>query len=88
MFNRGTDPVYNQYGVLRIDLQSKYEQQAVIEEILEIANENFYNCFGVDAIVTKAIPQAKERIFALKNKEYSFVGNKVVEYDDYYCRTV
>jgi ribosomal-protein-alanine N-acetyltransferase len=88
MFNRGVDSVYNQYGVLRIDLQSKYEEHSIIEEILEIANENFYKYFNVDTIATKAISQAETRISVLKNNGYNFVGNSLVEYDDYYCREV
>lgn len=86
MFHRIANDEFNHYGVLRIDLQSKYEIQPVINEILEIANENFYEVFNVKAILTKAIQQAEERIAALLNNGYQPLSRKLMIYDDYYVR--
>ncbi len=87
MFNRGSEDEFNCYGVLRIDLQSKYEKQKYIDDILEIANENFFELFNVNYIITKAITDASERILSLKNKDYVPLNKKIMGYDDYFIRT-
>jgi hypothetical protein len=74
--------------VLRIDLQSKYETQPIIDAILAIANEFFYEAFDVNAILTKAIPLAGERIDALSKIGYKPINKKFMVYDDYYCREI
>ncbi len=87
MFNREAADEFNHFGVLRIDLQSKYEKQQYIDEILQIVNENFYKAFEVDSILTKAIPHSADRIASLKNKGYFPLNKKFVIYDDYFVRT-
>ena len=52
-------------GILRIDIASNYEHTPYLDELLNICSENFYDLFGVSNIVTKAIPQANNRINAL-----------------------
>ena len=84
MFHRGTDDEFNNYGVLRIDLQSKYETQSIIDEILGIASKNFYAAFDVDSILTKAVPEASERIASLIQKGYQPINRKFMVYDDYF----
>jgi ribosomal-protein-alanine N-acetyltransferase len=84
MFHRIADDGFNHYGILRIDLQSNYETQPVINDILEIVNENFYKAFDVKAILTKAIPSATERITSLVLKGYQAINEKLVIYDDYF----
>lgn len=86
MFRREADDAYNLYGLLRIDLQGKYETREVIEPILEIANHNFYTCFGVKHILTKAVPAARERILALEKTGYRPLGEKIMGYGSYFCR--
>ena len=86
MFHRNADDKYDHYGVLRIDLQSRYETREIISEILEIASENFYEIFDVRAIITKAVPEAVERIIALMNCGYKPTNEKLLIYDDYYVR--
>lgn len=86
MFHRTSEDEFNHYGVLRIDLQSEYETSVVIDEILEIANENFYRDFEVEAILTKAIPEATERISSLLQKGYKSLNKKLGIYDDYFNR--
>ena len=53
-------------GILRLDLCSAYETQDYILELLDLSIENFYEAFGVQQILTKAIPDATERISALR----------------------
>jgi hypothetical protein len=84
MFHRIADDEFNHYGVLRIDLLSNCETQPIINEILEIANENFYKAFNVKAILTKAIPDATERIATLERMGYKPLNRKLITYDDYF----
>ncbi|MVX67359.1 GNAT family N-acetyltransferase [Clostridium chromiireducens] len=84
MFHRIADDEFNHYGILRIDLQSDYERQQIIGEILEIVNEYFYKAFDVKAILIKAIPENIERIAALSKMGYESVNRKVMTYDDYF----
>ncbi|MCY6369476.1 GNAT family N-acetyltransferase [Clostridium ganghwense] len=88
MFQRISEDDFNHYGVLRIDLKSKYENQKVIDAILEITNESFYYLFDVKSILTKAFPTAKERVISLKKKGYIPLGKKFMIYDDYFVRTI
>jgi [ribosomal protein S5]-alanine N-acetyltransferase len=72
-------------GVLRLDLISRLEKEGIVTEILSLIEKEFYDCFGVDAMITKAIPSAKQRINALLNSGYSKIeGNALVSFDDYY----
>jgi [ribosomal protein S5]-alanine N-acetyltransferase len=86
MFHRNADDEFNHYGVLRIDLKSKYEARSVINEILDIAEERFFELFDVHAILTKAIPLASERIEALLQKGYQPLNKKLLVYDDYFVK--
>lgn len=86
MFHRLAEDEFNHYGILRIDLQSNFESKAIINEILEIANENFFKAFDVKGILSKAIPEATERIASLVQNGYIPVNRKVMTYDDYYVR--
>jgi len=74
-------------GVLRIDLASKYEKEGMIREILNMIHDNFYEVFEVENIVTKAIPEAKQRIMALQRNGYQELKeNSIVSYDFYHIR--
>lgn len=86
MFHRNADDEFNHYGVLRIDLQSKYETQAVIDDILKVVNENFYEAFDVKAVLTKAIPEASERIASLIRNDYQLINRKFMTYDNYFVK--
>lgn len=86
MFKREVEDEFKHYGLLRIDLQSKYEKQKYIDDILEIVNKNFFELFNVEEILTKAIPNATERIESLKKKSYVPLNRKMMMYDDYFIR--
>lgn len=85
MFHRIADDDFNHYGILRIDLQSKYETKSVLDDILEISYENFYNAFNVDAILIKAVPDAVERIVSLIYNGFRPINRKFMTYDNYFC---
>jgi ribosomal-protein-alanine N-acetyltransferase len=59
---------------------------AASREILDIADENFYEIFDVNAILTKAIPIASERIGSLLKKGYQPLNKKLMVYDDYFVK--
>lgn len=86
MFHRIADDEFNHYGVLRMDLLSKYEKQKYIDDILEIVSDNFYHCFEVEYILTKAIPAASERINALRNNSFVPLNKKLMIYDNYFVQ--
>lgn len=88
MFNREAEDDCNGIGVLRIDLGSNYEKKEYINEILNIVNNNFYEDFDVNCIITKAIPIATERIDSLKEKGYIPLNKKFISYDDYFVRDI
>ena len=82
--NNSTD---QKTGVLRIDLASAYEQEDLIEQILELASSHFFEDFKVEHIITKAIPEAAQRITALKNNEFTELEvQEIVPYSDYYLK--
>jgi len=84
MFHREAKDEFNHYGVLRLDLQSKYENEKYIDDILEIVNQNFFQLFDVEFILTKAIPEAENRVQCLKNNGYSPLNKKMIVFDDYF----
>ncbi|MGZ9584274.1 hypothetical protein [Paenibacillus marinisediminis] len=86
MFHRSAEDEFNHYGVLRIDLKSKHEVPSIINEVLDIADENFYEVFDVNAILTKAIPIASERIGSLLQKGYQPLNKKLMVYGDYFVK--
>ncbi|SHJ44257.1 Acetyltransferase (GNAT) domain-containing protein [Clostridium cavendishii DSM 21758] len=87
MFHREVEDEFNHYGILRIDLQSKYEKYEIISEILNIVTEEFYEAFEITNILTKAIKKADQRILALENANYIPLNKKFMIYDDYFVRS-
>lgn len=86
MFHRIANDKFNHCGVLRIDLQRQWEKEDMIEAILDVVNQYFFEAFEVGAILTKAIPLAVERIRALNKMGYRPLNEKLMIYDDYYWR--
>ena len=75
-------------GVLRIDLASRYEKVQVISELLNTIEDNFYYDFEVKNIITKAVPEAKQRVAALKNSGYrELESNIIVPFDCYFLKS-
>jgi hypothetical protein len=82
MFNRGTAPYYGVYGVLRLDIMSKYEDEDILNAVFQLAEEHFYREFGVEWIVTKAIDIAEKRKKVLAKLGYIPMNDFVLK--DYY----
>lgn len=53
-------------GILRLDLCSAYERRDYITELVALSTEKFHDAFGVKRVLMKAIPDAAERISALR----------------------
>jgi len=88
MFHRLAEDEFNHYGVLRIDLQSRCETREIIGDILNIARNDFYTAFNVKAMLTKAIPEASQRISALTENGFIPLGRKLMTYDHYFLGKV
>lgn len=89
LFHRKAHDFFTNCGLLRLDLRSDYEIQAEIENILSLIIPYTYDLFQCDKIATKAIPDARERINALENLNFSpsnekLIGHDGTEYDFYY----
>lgn len=66
LFHRDdTSPVYDNCGLLRLDLLSDYEKESIIKEILSVIMPAVYELFG-DKVVTKVKSFATERLAAVK----------------------
>lgn len=75
-------------GVLRLDLVSCYENLHDISEILDMIDRNFPYTFGIDSIITKAIPKADIRVKALTINGYNILYDKnITTYSDYYIKS-
>lgn len=76
-------------GIMRLDLRADHERQGRIGELLQLAEDRFYEVFAVQRIITKAIPEATERIAALES--HGFFGLNGLfrgRYAHYYTRPV
>lgn len=85
MFNRGTAPFYGVHGVLRVDVMSRFENEEVLNAVLELAEDHFYREFGVEWMVTKAVDLADKRRSVLAERGY--VSWPDFAFKDYYGRT-
>lgn len=89
LFHRDdTSPIYDNCGLLRLDLRSDYEKESVIKELLTLLIKPVYDLFG-DKIVTKVKSFATERLNAVKNlgfilPEQALKGQNGEEFNDYF----
>lgn len=90
LFNRVSEDSFNDCGILRLDVGSRYECEKVLCEILSIIIEPAYELFECKLIATKAPIYAVERIAALRKIGFEKSDEKVVGHDgtvygDYWC---
>lgn len=93
LFNRKAKDYFNNCALLRLDLRSDYEKQAIIEDIFGIIISKTKEMFACKMIATKAIPIAKGRIRALEHTGFrlskeSLIGHDGTKYNSYYVREV
>ncbi len=89
LFHRDSDDAFTDCGLLRLDLCSVYEKSTEIVQILQLIIEPAFSLFDCDKIATKAIPEAEERISALKSfgfehSDEQLIGHDGTEYGDYF----
>ncbi|WP_150272895.1 GNAT family N-acetyltransferase [Paenibacillus tepidiphilus] len=76
-----------QTGILRMDIISSLEIQAIFSEILGMATDHLYIDFGIEHIITKAPKDDIPRIQALEDNHFSRIEDKrVIPFDDYYLK--
>ncbi len=59
------------WGVLRVDLAASYETDMFLDELFSLASRRFFTLFGVDKMLTKAIPEAVARIAPLRKNGFT-----------------
>lgn len=89
LFNRSSEDFYNNMGLLRLDLRSDYENEALITEILSLFLPSAFALFSCDTIATKIPPCAFIRREALCAMGFRYSpeplrGHHGTEYKDYY----
>ena len=89
LFHREADEHFYECGLLRLDLRSDCETEADIVIIISLIKEAAYDLFYCNIIATKAVPQAKERLKALRKLGFvtanrTIVGHDGTKYGDYY----
>lgn len=67
---RGLDGEEQSTGLFRLDLASGYETTGHLYELISIVEERFRDYFEFSGILTKAVPQADQRIHALLKAGY------------------
>ncbi len=88
LFHRDSTDRFDNCGLLRLDLRSDYENEAVIESILSLISEPTFDLFYCDKIATKAWKYADKRRAALKNLGFVETDDKLIgadgaSYSDY-----
>ncbi|KUP25952.1 GNAT family N-acetyltransferase [Paenibacillus sp. DMB5] len=74
-------------GILRLDLASEYEQADVLSEMLELVEQRFPEHFTFDGLLTKAVPQAVQRVEVLQRLGYNKLErSRELPYGDYYIK--
>lgn len=95
MFHRDADDAFTNCGLLRLDLRSDYEVSTEIIKIIRPLLNVSFSWFDCDKVAAKAIPEAIERINALKSfgfakSDEKLIGHDGTEYSDYYilCKKI
>lgn len=88
-FQREAHDNFDHEGVLRLDLQSSYETEQVIEELVEVLMEHVYDLFDCDKVMTKVVPEAQQRLAAVCKLGFQpagadLIGHDGTAYGDYY----
>lgn len=70
-------------GVLRVDIASVYERTEYLSELFQLATDHFYEWFGNEVLVTKAVEDAGERRDALAGCGWEYI-DVFRDYRSYY----
>lgn len=80
-YKRASEDSFNDCGVMRLDIRSDYENEECITNMLKVFVPSAFDLFGVDTIVTKAIPEAIDRVQGLKNLKFKSTDEKLIGED-------
>lgn len=87
MFTRTAKGDTLEIGVLRIDLRSDFEREAVLDELVCIIEAEFPIYFAYSAIVTKAPAIGETRREALRQHGFTpLTDRSIVDYDQYFIK--
>ena len=87
MFTKQANDEATTIGVLRIDIQSSFESEEVLDELVQLIEANFPKYFAFTAIVTKVVKIAEKRVKIFQNNGFAQLTNKnIVNFDDYYIK--
>ena len=86
MFHRRANDENDHANILRIDLRSCFETRAFLHAVVSLCLRHFYGDFEVERIITKALPQAAERRFALAAAGFVPARRGLPGYPDYFER--
>lgn len=91
LFKRIAGDDFGHHGLLRLDLRSDYEREAVLSELFSLLSAHAYALFDCDALATKAVPAATERCRALEKCGFMLsagrlIGHDGTRYGDYWVR--
>ena len=90
LFRRKSTDYFNDYGIMRLDVKSNYENYTSLCEIMSIILDSAYELFECSMIATKAAIYAVERGVVLENmgfqktKEYLVGQHDKRIYGDYW----
>lgn len=70
-------------GILRVDIAPRYEKELFLAELFTLSCHIFFDIFHSELIITKAIPEATERILALKRAGYQ--PKEIEGYEHYWA---
>jgi RimJ/RimL family protein N-acetyltransferase len=71
-------------AALHIDLSTPYEKQAYITELLALSDKEFFHLFGFKNLIIRAVPDAVERLAALRSAGYELFESESREH--YYMK--
>ena len=91
LFHRDSEDVFDNCGLLRLDLRSDFERTPIIADILQLIMKDTYDLFYCDKIVTKAIKSATERrkalgVLGFTESEEMLSGHDGTQYGFYFVR--
>ncbi len=80
-FRREAQDYFTDCALLRLDLRSDYETSPAIAQIISLIAAPLFDLFGCGKVATKAVPAARERIAALRQRGFSASPEKLVGHD-------
>ena len=86
---RISEDVFNNMGILRVDVRSDYEKEDMLYDIISLVTPHMSEMLGCNGIITKAPIYAVERINAIQKvgfikSEDLLVGHNGYAYDGYW----